>query len=154
MSDSTREEIEAAAATVQEWRAYEDRLRLMPTTDWERRLAKAIKVLTEAALASRPALAEIPSEETIFVARPARLLCECTVCGEQVTVSNATEEWEKRHAHTVPAPVGEGEREELAATYEAAWSEFQSLRAANRDLRWRDFLLDRLHAAGYRKVVS
>lgn len=30
---------------------------------------------------------------------PARDLRECVICGEQVTVSNATQEWENRHGH-------------------------------------------------------
>lgn len=33
---------------------------------------------------------------------PARALRECVVCGEKVTESNATEEWEKRHEHAEP----------------------------------------------------
>jgi hypothetical protein len=33
---------------------------------------------------------------------PARELRECTICGEKVTVSNATEAWEKRHEHPEP----------------------------------------------------
>ncbi|QDK01380.1 hypothetical protein SEA_WATERT_111 [Microbacterium phage WaterT] len=31
-----------------------------------------------------------------------RALRECVICGEKVTESNATEEWEKRHEHTEP----------------------------------------------------
>lgn len=34
---------------------------------------------------------------------PARQLRECQVCGEQTTMSNATEEWEARHRHGAPA---------------------------------------------------
>lgn len=34
---------------------------------------------------------------------PARQVRECVICGEVVTMSNATEEWEKRHASLTSA---------------------------------------------------
>lgn len=36
------------------------------------------------------------------VQEPSRQIRECVVCGEKVTMSNATEEWEKRHEHVEP----------------------------------------------------
>lgn len=33
---------------------------------------------------------------------PTRAIRECTICGEKVTESNATEAWEKRHEHVTP----------------------------------------------------
>jgi len=48
-------------------------------------------------------------ESTRTITGGVRDLRECTICGEQVTVSNATAAWEARHAHADPAGSKEGE---------------------------------------------
>lgn len=125
MSDSTREEIEAAATFVQEWRADDDQLRI-PTTDWGWELAKAIDVLTEAALTSPPAVAGEFDGDT----SPEALAAwerYCALPPNNVALSAAQRDQDtftagfdaaRRAAAAVPAPVGKTPSEEL--TYDSA----------------------------------
>ena len=44
------------------------------------------------------------------LARPPRQVRECTICGEVVPMSHATDQWEARHATIEAHPAGEADR--------------------------------------------